>query len=209
MRIYKNSKIAVLASLLLVFLFVVTPVLANFRPFPQQPRVKGEQTASPSSNLSDKKRQVREEFQERLDQTKLRICEKLEETINNRSNHLVERVNKHIARFDRISNKVQTFYTEKMVPKGINVENYETLVGNIATKKAAVAEAAANAAATIDDFDCSGDSPKQALADFHDQMHLVIKALKEYKKSVVDLIVAVRTAFNNSKETREASSSAD
>ena len=213
MRIYKKSEIVVLASLLLVFLFVATPVLANFRPFPQQPRVRGEQTATPSADQEDEAEQEgehdRKGFEKRLGEAKLRVCEKLEDTINSRSDHLLDRVNKHIARFDRISDKVQTFYTEKMVPKGINVENYETLVGNIATKRVAAVEAAANAAATIDDFDCSGDSPRQALADFHDQMHVVIKALKEYKKSVVDLIVAVRTAFNNSKETRQATSSAD
>ncbi|OGY32308.1 MAG: hypothetical protein A3A57_01560 [Candidatus Woykebacteria bacterium RIFCSPLOWO2_01_FULL_41_12] len=213
MGIYKKSEIVVLASLLLVFLFVATPVLASLRPFPQQPRVRGEQTATPSADQEDESEQegeqARGKFEKHLGEAKLRVCEKLEDTINNRSDHLLDRVNKHIARFDRISSKVQTFYTEKMVPKGINVENYETLVGNIATKKAAAVEAAANAAATIDDFDCSGDSPGQALADFHDQMHVVIKALKEYKKSVVDLIVAVRTAFNNSKETRQATSSAN
>lgn len=209
MRVYRNRKIVVLAVVFAFFLFVATPALSYFRPFPPQPRIKGEQTASSSANLREKKGQLKKEFKERLDQAKLAVCEKLEDRIVSRADRLVDRVNKHTTRFDRISNKVQTFYTEKMVPKGIIVENYNQLVSNIDTKRTAVQGAAGEAASVIKEFDCGGEGPRQILASFHDQMHIVIKALREYRKGVVDLIVAVRTAFNNSNKSNQATSSAD
>lgn len=212
MKVFKDHKIITLSSISLVFLFVFAPVAAANHPYPEMPRIRGEQTATSSSTeqdqLPDQIQNKKDRIQERLSENNLKICEKLEAGINSRSGNLVNKVNKHTARFDRISSKVQDFYTEKMVPKGITVENYDALVGDISTKKAVVDEAVAKASSTISDFDCSNDHPKQLLSDFKDQMQSVIKSLKDYRKSVVNLIVAVRTSFNNAKD-KEATSSAN
>ena len=212
MKVFKDHKIIVLTSISLFFLFVFTPVVAANHPYPEMPRIRGEQTATPSVTEKDKNQEQiqnkQNQIQERLNENKLRICEKLETNINNRSGNLVDRINKHTARFDIISNKVQDFYTDKMIPKGITVENYDSLVGDMSIKKALVDEEVAKALSTISDFDCSSDHPKQQLSDFREQMQSVIKSLKDYRKSVVNLIVAVRTSFNNAKD-KEATSSAN
>lgn len=212
MKVFKDHKIVTISIISLVFLFVFAPVAVANHPYPEMPRIRGEQTATPSSteqdSLSDQIQNKKDLIQEGLSKNNLIICERLEAGINSRSGNLVNKVNKHTARFDRISNKVQDFYTEKMVPKGITVENYDALVGDISTKKAVVDEAVAKASSTISDFDCSSDHPKQLLSDFKDQMQSVIKSLKDYRKSVVNLIIAVRTSFNNAKD-KEATSSAN
>jgi hypothetical protein len=137
----------------------------------------------------------------RLDQVKLKVCQNRQAAIKQRSQNLVRRANLIMNRFDRITTRVEQYYTNKLVPKGATIENYDQMVANITAKKAVVQAALTKAETDAKDFSCSSDSPKVQLQAFRQDMLAVIGALKDYKKSVIDLLVAVRTKAKNVKTT--------
>ncbi|MDP2721058.1 MAG: hypothetical protein Q8O75_03910 [bacterium] len=151
--------------------------------------------ASPSAANKDKK----QEIQQKLDAVKLKVCQKREAAIRKRSSKLAIRAENMTTRFNKIASRVEEYYTNRLVPKGVTVENYDAIVADIENKEAAVNNAVANAKMAISSFSCDADNPKGKLADYHDSMKAVIAALKEYRTSVVNLIVAVRTKGKNIK----------
>jgi len=187
--------LTVLLSLFLVFSFVFTAsVFARFE-F-ERPRVlHGEDQATSAATkreqalqrVHDRLEKLQEKFEARLEARAEKLCER------------VDRAHRMSDRFDKIAERVKEYYTEKLVPLEATIENYDALVADVTAKGAAVDEALENADASIDEFDCSGDTPKGILALFRDDMKAVIAALKAHRTSVVNLIVAVRTKGKNIK----------
>lgn len=139
----------------------------------------------------------------RLSEAKLQSCQKREQAITARSNQLVKFTTNHIEVFERITSRVQNFYTNKVVSKGKTVSNYDALVADIATKKSSVQSALAKAQTTASAFSCGGEDPKGQLQQFRLDMQATKSALQEYRKAVRNLIVAVHTA---ARETRPSAS---
>lgn len=137
---------------------------------------------------------VREMVKHRLTDGKLKACQSKEKAIQKRSVQLIRQTVTMQEKFDKIAARVQTYYTEKAVPAGKVVANYDSLVATIATKKAAVATAIAEAKSHSDGFSCEAEAPKDRLTDFRTDMLAVKAALKEYRTAIKDLIVAVRSA---------------
>jgi hypothetical protein len=135
----------------------------------------------------------------RLNQVKLRVCQKKQAGIQKRSQNLVRRANLILNLFDRIATRVESYYTDKLVPKGVTIENYNQMVADIDANKAAVKSALTKAETTAKDFSCGMDNPKAQIQAFRQDMLVVIGALKDYKKSVIKLLVAVRTKAKNIK----------
>ncbi|MEX0622028.1 MAG: hypothetical protein WD187_03510 [Candidatus Woykebacteria bacterium] len=207
--------LTVFLSSFLIFSFVfATNVSARF--IFERSRVLHEEDEATSSatkrdeirhKIHDRVEKLREKFEEKLEARKEKLCERVESRITGRSNRLTTRAQNMTNRFDNIAGRVENYYTDKLVPAGVTVEGYDALVADIAAKSAAVDTALADAKAAIAEFDCSGDTPKGVLALFRDDMKGVLAALKAHRKSVVDLIVAVRTA--KAAAEKEATSSAN
>ncbi|MCH7541991.1 hypothetical protein IH981_04435 [Patescibacteria group bacterium] len=157
------------------------------------PIIRGEETSTPSAG------KMKGKAKNRLDEVKLKICEKREATIQKRSISLVTRAEKIESRFDRIVDKVDEFYVDKVVPKAGEIDEYEGLLDRVEDRRRDVAAALGVAESTAENFECDNQKPKMQVKQFKDDMHVVIGALKEYKKAIVDFLVAVRTKGKNIK----------
>ncbi len=96
-------------------------------------------------------------------------------------------------KFDVIAKRVEDYYTSKVVPSGKTVANYASLVADIQTKKGAVQTALTQAQTNAASFACTSDDPKGQMTQFKDDMRTVKAALKDYRTSIKNLIVAVRS----------------
>ena len=143
----------------------------------------------------------------RREEGKLRACQARENAIKQRSTHLTQLVNSMLAMFDKHAQRVENYYTTKVVPAGKTVTNYNSLVADIAAKRAAVATALTQAQNDASSFSCTSSDPKTQLIKFKTDMQSVKKALKDYRTSIKNLIVAVHSVTGTINRT-EASGSA-
>jgi hypothetical protein len=131
----------------------------------------------------------REATKTRLQDAKLRVCEKRQTVVSNIMKRISDRGQKQIDLFSGIAERTQAFYEKK----GKTLANYDALVADVVTKKVAAEEAVAMVTSQGTDFKCDGDDPKGVAAGFKDHHRHVIVALKEYKTSVKNLIVGVKS----------------
>jgi hypothetical protein len=157
----------ILGALVLSFLLFATPALAKGQPFPSPRRA--------------------------LNEERVRACEANQEAIKNRMGSLTRLTANMVEKFDSISTRVQTFYTDKVVPSGENLSNYDALVAEIAAKKAIVDTDLGTAQTSVDAFSCDTDNPKEQLNTYRLNMQKVKTDLKNYRTSIKNLIVAVRS----------------
>jgi hypothetical protein len=95
-------------------------------------------------------------------------------------------------KFDSIAKRVEDYYNSKVVPGGKTVADYVSLVTNINTNKTVVQTALTKTQNDANSFDCTGN-PKDQLMRFREDMQSVKKALKDYRTSIKNLIVAVHS----------------
>lgn len=124
----------------------------------------------------------------RLSEVKAKFCAAHEANIKTKMNNLLKFSSNMEAKFSAIANRVETFYETS----GKNVANYAALKADIQTKKDAADEALTKAQADVSTFTCTSDTPKEAITFFRTDMQLVKTALKNYRTSIKNLIVAVR-----------------
>lgn len=129
----------------------------------------------------------------RLAGTNLKACQAHEDSIKKRSDQLTKMATNMLDVFDKIATRVETYYTSKVVPSGKTVANYSTLVTDIQTKRTAAQIALKTAQTNASGFTCTSDNPKGQLTQFREDMKAVKTALKDYRTSIKNLIVAVRS----------------
>lgn len=167
-----KSKSTFILSIILLGAFVVSPVLAVGKPV----------TDSVLRSMPPK-------AQLHLADAKLKSCEARETAIKTRAGSLNRLSTSMLEKFAAIAKRVQDYYTAS----GTTVATYDTLVTTIATKKAAVQAALTAAETDVAGFDCSADDPKAHMTQYQKDMKAVKAALKEYRTSIKNLIVAVRS----------------
>lgn len=128
-----------------------------------------------------------------MENTRLIFCQKHQDEINKRLSSLGNLVANILGKFDAIATRVEQFYTNKVVPSGKTVPNYNLLVADIASKKDAVNSALLSAQTDIKGFSCTANDPKGQIILFRTDMQNVKKALQNYKTSIKNLIVAVKS----------------
>lgn len=133
----------------------------------------------------------------KLPEASLRSCQARESAIQQRMIHLSQLAKTLENKFGDIALRVEAYYTNIVVPAGKTVTNYSTLVTNIETKKAAVDAELAKASTDSAGFTCSGSDPRAQMTLFRTDMQAVKNALKDYKTSVRNLIVAIHTVGGN------------
>lgn len=124
---------------------------------------------------------------------KVRACQARQDAIKNRMESLVKMAANMEEKFDSIANRVKDFYTNKVLSTGKTVANYDTLVSNIQTKKDVVKSDLNKARSDVDSFNCETGDPKTLFNQFRLDMQMVKKALKDFRTSIKNLIVAVHS----------------
>ena len=142
----------------------------------------------------------RQQAQNRLTEAKLKVCQAKENAIKKRTEQLTKLATNMQEKFDAIAGRVQEYYTSKVVPSGKTVVNYDSLVADIQAKKGAVQTALTTAQNNAGAFACDGNDPKGQLTQFKDDMRAVKSALKDYRTSIKNLIVAVRSVTGGENE---------
>jgi ABC-type transporter Mla subunit MlaD len=170
-----------LFSILVLFFVLASTVLAVGKP-----------SDVGAQNAIGQGEQARQQAQTRLTEAKLRACQAREDAIKKRASRLTQLATNMEGKFDKHAQRVEDYYTSKVVPSGKTVTNYDSLIADIDAKKAAVAAALSTAQNDADNFSCTGDDPKGQLTQFRKDMQAVKKALKDYRTSIKNLIVAVR-----------------
>lgn len=122
-----------------------------------------------------------------------RSCEAKAASVERRMSQLVDLSQNQERVFDAIAERVKTFYNDKVIPQGITVANYNELLSDIDAKKALVDDALAKAQTDADNFSC--DNAKTSFNQFRQNMQAVKTALKNYRTSIRNLIVAVHSAL--------------
>jgi hypothetical protein len=138
----------------------------------------------------------------RLTEAKLKTCQARENAITKRMARLTELVTTMEGKFDAIAQRIEEHYSSKVVPSGKTVANYDTLVADIQTKKTAVQTALTTTQTNSTGFSCTSDDPKGLLTQFRKDMQAVKKALQDYRTSIKNLIVAVRSLTGTTEKTK-------
>lgn len=133
------------------------------------------------------------QVQNRLTEAKLRACQAREDSIKKRMEQLVKLATTMQEKFSAIEGRVETYYTAKVIPSGKTVASYDSLVADIQTKKGLVQTALVQAQTDGASFSCDGSDPKGHLTQFRTDMRAVKDALKNFRTSIKNLIVAVRS----------------
>jgi len=137
----------------------------------------------------------------RLQDVKLKACQARENVIKNRSNNLGKLVSSITNHFDAIALRVENYYTETVVPSGKTVANYDALIADIESKKSAVETALQKAKDNFKDFSCTIDDPKGRLLKFREDMQAVKSALQDYRTSIKNLIVVIRSVTGDENQS--------
>jgi len=129
-------------------------------------------------------------------------CQAREAAIKTRLARLIRLAMTMQEKFDAIATRVKDYYMTKIVASGRTVNNYDTLVTDIQTKKDLVATALTKAQTDASNFSCESGDPRTLLTIFNTDMKEVKKALKNYRVSIRNLIVAVRSINGEINPTR-------
>lgn len=194
----RPARLITFLTIFLIFAFIFSTFA--FAINNSRPRVLKETDTATDSAKGKGKAKGRDKLQNRLTEVKLKVCEKKESSIQKRSTKLVAKAENIQTRFDRIIEKVDTYYVDVLTPKDVVIENYDDLLANIEENRRAAATALGVSESTAENFTCEGENPKDQLKQFRTDMKGVISSLKGYRKAVVNLIVAVRTKAKNIKQ---------
>ncbi len=131
--------------------------------------------------------------QEKLSASQLEICKGREENINNRIARIADRSTKHLELFSQIAERTQAFY----INNELTVDDYQALIDDVMAKKSAAETAVASISTVTSDFSCTDENPKLAIESFKTSLKTSIDVLKEYRTSVKNLIIAVKSAASS------------
>jgi|GEM_PF-442840 len=209
---------AVLAGLMLFSLAIVTPglVLAQSdrgREAQQRAQERRDTMTTQAAPETDRKEAIegrkleaREMAAEkkavgqgRLETAKLQVCKNRETAVKNIMSRMSDRGTKQLDVFTKISERTQAFYEEK----GNQLANYDALIAELEQKKAAAELAVEALKNGSTEFNCDGEDPKGTAAVFKELMKAQNAALKEYKTSVKNLIVGVKSVQQTETDTAQ------
>ena len=196
MRIYKKTIILGFGAF--AFVAIATPVFAvatssaHAQPQNQtteQQTTAVDKTAQAKQVAEQKESNPKDASQTRLADTKLKACKNREKAITNIMSRLSDRGQKQLDLFSSIATKTEMFYAEK----GKVVASYDTLVADLATKKAVAQAAIDTIKSNSTTFKCDGTDPKGMVSSFKDSLKAETAAINDYKTAVKNLIVAVKS----------------
>lgn len=161
------------------------PVSAHMAEEPHPHTVAERQMDTPKTTVSEQKTRMHG----RLDDAKKRVCENRVSAVKNIMTHSAEAGTRHLNAFKNIFTRVVDFYTKKQ----LQVANYEALKAEAEAKYTAAAEAIASVK-NSPNLDCSSENPVGVADQFKGKIKAMHAAIKSYRNSVHQLIVAVKAS---------------
>ncbi len=159
-------------------------------------------SVSPGKNREKKEAKISKAMERKaskLSETRLKKCEIVEKHIDNRFKTLLSLgVNTHKGK-EKIVERVDNFYANKLAPAGYTLSNYAALKADIETKEAAVQAILDEAQTNGESFSCDSEDPKAQADEFKTNIQALIAANKAYKTSVKIFVVAVRDLAKKAK----------
>jgi len=132
----------------------------------------------------------------------MKACENHKMAFETRFANLANHSQTIVDVMDKIAARVEAFKTSK----NLTVANYDALVADVAAKQLIVHNLQATAKQdAAQDFNCDRDKAHESVQSFTDLLHQQIDALKNYKTSVKNLIVAVKKAASAATSTEGTS----
>lgn len=126
--------------------------------------------------------------QGKLEGRKLEVCKRREAKVNELMGRISARGEKYASLIATMTERVEAYKESK----DLTVANYDALLAEVETKKAAAVAAVEAVKSAQAEFKCDGSDPKGSAAIFKELMKAQNEALKSYKESVVKLLVAVK-----------------
>jgi hypothetical protein len=140
---------------------------------------------SKKSEMEAKRSEVKEKFTEK----RLEKCKEREARINEKMKKISERKAKQVEVFNKIAERTMTFYEEN----NLTLANYDALVADVVAKRGIADAEIENLKNTTVDFKCDSEDPLKVSEAFKTARESVKKAMKDYKTSVKNLIVGVKS----------------
>mgnify|MGYP001567168761 CR=1 FL=1 len=172
----------------------VTPTIKRVKPENAKERIK--EAREKNKQLKDKMQaRVTEaalKKEERLSDARLKICEAREKNIGNRISAMKKRAEVIYKGHEKIYQRVDEFYNNKLTPDGYILSNYADLKAEIAANKENIIVAMEAVKTTGEEFDCSATDPRGQVDAFQEDMKALIEANKAYKKSIHAFVKQVR-----------------
>lgn len=145
---------------------------------------KAAQSGAPKSEMTQAEKDAKKQA------NKMRLCQKHEGLVRNTASRIADRAQKHLDLFTTIATRTETFYTTK----GKTLANYDALVADVNAKKAAAQTAVDALKTEAPNVTCDDTGVISAsAATFKADAKTTIGLLKEYKTSVKNLIVGVKS----------------
>lgn len=119
----------------------------------------------------------------------LKACQNRQKAIKKIMARIANRGQKQITVFSIIATRTQTFYTSK----GKTLSNYDALVADVNAKQTAAQTVVDTIKSDSTSFNCDGSDPKGFVSSFQDSLKSEISSLQEYRTSVKNLIVGVKS----------------
>lgn len=134
-------------------------------------------------------------------------CEVHRKVINLRQKNIIAHAERTQNRLGNLTNAVIKYYTEKLIPQGKIVANYNSLVSDVTAKHALLTEALDKIKADTQGLTCEKNQAKTQFTTFRTDMQTLLKTFKDYRLSVLRLMQAVKKTAGTT-EAGEASGSA-
>lgn len=206
----KKAGIVSLAVIALAIVFALTTVVANAQTgtggatLSAEKRAHIEQKhqerlAEQQKRMDERKSEIeartaeaeakREENKEKFTEKRLEQCQKREARINEKMQKIAERKAAQVEVFNKIAERTIAFYEEN----ALVLSNYDELSADVSAKKGVVEAEIANLKSTVVDFECDSEDPLKVSEAFKSAREAVVTAMKDYKTSVKNLIVGVKS----------------
>lgn len=147
---------------------------------------------TPKGALAREGSELRDRVVEQKMDKKDRSCRARESVVKKKMENVFRTSKKTLSKFEQITQRVEDYYLTKLVPEGVKVENYERLVADVEVKKKIVVSDLEKAKAFMNEFNCDKNNPEGQVAQFKQHMQNVHKSLQNYRKSIKDLMSAVK-----------------
>jgi len=134
--------------------------------------------------------EIKENNQQRRAELKLEVCQRRQERIQSAITRISDRSSRLKSVIDRMFVRVQGFYAEGQ----LTVENYEELETNVETAQAEAEASIATLESYVFTLNCEDPKTAGQLADFKEAVNETKTALKDYRKTLVELISSMRAA---------------
>ncbi len=139
---------------------------------------------------ADDLRELRKEHASKSIEQRQKTCGNIKNAVDRKLTAFNNNADRHLSRLDSVFTKLKDFQTANNLP----VSNYDALVAAATAKQTAATEAVASLKLVGTTLDCSSSDPAAMLSSTKVAAKNARDALKDYRKSLKDIVVALAQA---------------